>query len=169
MTIKTYETQSAHSPRGSQSPTCAATASGESLSAEFIGQPARPKVMMVDDDKLNSFVIAEYLKSDGYRDLVYTTDPFMAVSLGRHVLPGLILLDLQMPELSGFDVLRELRADDAFDQTAVVVLTASHDEALKERAIELGAADFIHKGIGRDSLLARLRAVVKAAVQDQSG
>jgi DNA-binding response OmpR family regulator len=169
MTIKTYETQSGHSPRGSQSSTCAALASGEYLSAEFIGEPARPKVMMVDDDKLNSFVIAEYLKSDGYRDLVYTTDPYMAVSLGRHVLPGLILLDLQMPELSGFDILRALRADDAFYQTAIVVLTASHDETLKARAIELGAADFLHKGIDRVSLLTRLRDVVKAAVQDQSG
>ena len=109
----------------------AAANGGENASTAFLGSPARPKVMMVDDDKLNSFVIAEYLKSDGYRDLVYTTDPFAAQSLGRHVLPGLILLDLLMPERGGLDVLRRLRADDAFDQTAIVILTASHDDKLR--------------------------------------
>jgi len=169
MSTETYEIQTAHLPARSQAPMGPVAATGEEISAAFLGLPARPKVMMVDDDKLNSFVIAEYLKSDGYRDLVYTTDPFQALSLGRHVLPGLILLDLQMPKLSGFDVLGELRADDAFAQTAIVILTASNDEKLKARAIELGAADFIHKGIGRYRLLAHLRKVVKAANQDQSG
>ena len=169
MASETGTTQRIDFPMSSPSSQPAGVVAGEEISAAFLGPPARPKVMMVDDDKLNSFVIAEYLKSDGYRDLVYTTDPLQALSLAHHVLPGLILLDLQMPELSGFDLLRELRADDAFARTAIVILTASKDEKLKARAVKLGAADLIYKGIDRNSMLARLRSIIEAADQDQSG
>ncbi|HEX4147102.1 MAG TPA: response regulator [Pirellulales bacterium] len=169
MSTKICETQTARPALGSSTSPPGREASGEEISAAFLCRPARPKVMLVDDDKLNSFVIAEYLKSDGYRDLVYTTNPCDAVALGHHMLPGLILLDLNMPELGGLDVLRRLRADEAFARSVIVVLTASHDEQLKSRAIDLGAADFIYKGTDRESLLARLRSAVLAAEQDQAG
>jgi DNA-binding response OmpR family regulator len=140
---------------------------GQDLSAALASLPVRPKVMLVDDEKLNSFVIAEFLKADGYRDLVYTTDPCEAVSLAHQMRPDLVLLDLKMPDLSGLDILRQLRADDAFAHTAIVILTASDDEHVRSRAIDLGAADFIHKGIERAALLARLNEVAAAADLNQ--
>ncbi len=86
------------------------------------------KILLVDDEKLNSFVVAEYLKAAGYRDLIYTTDPFAALGMVYHQRPDVVLLDLQMPKLNGLDILQQLRSDELFDRVAVVVLTVSHDE-----------------------------------------
>jgi DNA-binding response OmpR family regulator len=78
------------------------------------------------------------------------------------------LLDLQMPKLSGFDVLRQLRADGAYCRTAIVILSASTDDKDKSRAIELGATGFLSKPIERNQLLAGLRSILTSqAYQDQ--
>ena len=69
----------------------------------------------------------------------------------------MILLDLDMPKISGFDILRQLRADRAFAHTAIVILTASDDEEVKGAAKALGATGFMQKGIERGELLAQLR------------
>ena len=138
----------------------------DDVSSEFLRFPVKARVLMVDDDKLNSFVVAEYLKSDGYRDLTYTTDPFSALRLAFQQRPDVILLDLQMPKLGGLEILRDLRDDEAFDRIAVVILTASTDEKLKARAMELGATDVLDKSLGRKEFLARLRKVVAAQAQN---
>jgi putative two-component system response regulator len=129
--------------------------------------PAKPKIMMVDDEKLNIYVVAEYLKSDGYRDLVYTNDPSQALSLAGRERPDAILLDIHMPQLSGFDVLQQVRTDKALARTPVVILSSSTDDEEKMRALELGATDFLHKPIHSGELLARLRNILMAkAFQD---
>jgi DNA-binding response OmpR family regulator len=139
-----------------------ASTTGESISAAVPSSPSSPKVMMVDDEKLNSFVVAEYLKAAGFRDLVYTTDPFEALPLAHRMRPDVILLDLQMPKLSGFDVLRQLRADATFARTAIVILTASTDDEEKARATELGATGFLCKPVERNQLLTGLCKVLKS-------
>ena len=63
------------------------TAAGQDVSAVPVSLPARPRVMMVDDEKLNSLVVGEYLKADGYRDVAYTTDPREALSLAHAYAP----------------------------------------------------------------------------------
>ncbi|HEY1784389.1 MAG TPA: response regulator [Pirellulales bacterium] len=144
----------------SQLPANSASTVGDEGSTPLLSFPPQPKVMMVDDEKLNSFVVAEYLKAAGFRDLVYTTDPFETLPLARRVHPDVILLDLQMPKLNGFEVLRQLRADDAFADTAVVILTASTEDEEKQRALALGATGFLYKPIDRDRLLAGLRSIL---------
>ncbi len=142
--------------------------SGEDVSSTFLRYPKTAKVLMVDDDKLNSFVVAEYLKADGFRDLVYTTDPFSALRMAYQERPDVILLDLQMPKLGGLEILRQLRADDVFDRIAVVILTASKDDKARAQALKLGATDVLHKSLGRNELLARLRKVLaEQACRDQ--
>jgi cyclic di-GMP phosphodiesterase len=122
----------------------------------------KSKIMMVDDEKLNILVVAEYLKSDGYRDLVYTHDPSQALSLAVGERPDAILLDLHMPRLSGFEVLQQIRANPVFARTPVVILTSSTDEEEKMRALESGATDFLNKPVHRGELLARLRNILMA-------
>ncbi len=129
--------------------------------------PTRPKIMMVDDEKLNIYVVAEHLKTDGYRDLIYTDDPLQALLLASHELPDAILLDIQMPRVSGFDILKQIREDEILSRTPVVVLTSSADDEVKLRALELGATDFLHKPVHSGELLARLRNILMAkAYQD---
>jgi putative two-component system response regulator len=136
-------------------------------SASWSNLPATPKVMMVDDEKLNIYVVAEYLKSDGYRDLVYTNDSSQALSLAERERPDAILLDIHMPQLSGFEVLQQVRNDKVLARTPVVILSSSTDDDEKMRALELGATDFLHKPINSGELLARLRNILMAkAFQD---
>jgi DNA-binding response OmpR family regulator len=138
----------------------------ETLTSLF-GLPTRPKILMVDDEKLNILVVAEYLKSDGYRDLVYTVDPSQALSLAGRERPDAILLDIHMPQLSGFDVLQQVRTNQVLARTPVVILTSSTDDEEKMRALELGATDFLNKPIHSGELLARLRNILMAkAFQD---
>jgi putative two-component system response regulator len=123
--------------------------------------------MMVDDEKLNIYVVAEHLKAAGYRDLVYTDEPFQALLLAGRERPDAILLDIHMPRLSGFDVLKQIRADEVLARTPVVILTSSTDDEVKLRALELGATDFLHKPVHSGELLARLRNILMAkAYQD---
>jgi CheY-like chemotaxis protein len=141
------------------------SASGEQISASLLGSGAAPKVMMVDDEKLNNFIVAEYLKAAGYRDLAHTTDPLEAIALADRVRPDLILLDLQMPELSGFDLLRLLRADATFERTSIVILSASTTAEERQRALHLGANDFLQKPIERQALLDGVRKAVAENVR----
>jgi putative two-component system response regulator len=130
--------------------------------------PTRHKIMMVDDEKLNILVVAEYLKADGYHDLVYTDDPAQALSLAGRERPDAILLDLQMPHLTGFDILKLIRADQTLAWVPVVVLTSSTDHDQKMLALELGATDFLQKPVHNGELLARLRNILLAkAYQDK--
>jgi putative two-component system response regulator len=137
------------------------------LAPESCEITAHSKIMMIDDEKLNIMVVAEYLKLGGFHDLVSTDDPLQALILASRELPDVILLDLHMPQLTGFDILKQLRADRALSRTPVVILTASTDEQEKLRALELGATDFLHKPLCGGELLARLRNIIMAkAYQD---
>jgi len=77
----------------------------------------------------------------------------------RHPLPGLILLDLKLPRRSGFEVLRFLRGQEATRNTPVVVLTSSSQREDIRRAYDDGANSYLVKPVGRDSLLAMVRAL----------
>ena len=69
------------------------------------------KVMMVDDEPLMTDLIQAHLEDAGYVNFVVTNDPLAAVDLLRREKPGVLLLDLMMPRLSGFDLLQAIRAD----------------------------------------------------------
>lgn len=71
----------------------------------------------------------------------------------KHPMPKLILLDLKMPRVSGFDVLAWLRADDTFRQLPVVVLTSSNHDADIKRAYDLGAKSYLVKPVGFEALV----------------
>jgi DNA-binding response OmpR family regulator len=126
-------------------------------------------IMMVDDEKLNSFVVAVYLKADGYRDLVHTTDPLNAMSLAIRVRPDVILLDIEMPRLNGIELLRLIRADDMLSETLVIVLSATDDEKLKSQAADLQVAGFLKKPIRKDELLSSLRTILAPANGESAG
>jgi CheY-like chemotaxis protein len=118
--------------------------------------------MMVDDEKLNSFVVAEYLKTAGYRDLFHTDDPLQVLSLAHRLRPDVILLDIHMRKLDGLAILQQIRADKALAHTPVVILTASTDEEVKAQTLELGATDFLNKPIRKKQLIDCLRNIVPA-------
>ena len=134
---------------------------GEALSAQAEVQARSPlldvKVMMVDDEPLMTALIETHLDEAGYTNFVSCNDPREALALLRREQPGVLLLDLMMPQLSGFDVLEAIRADEELRYTPVIVLTAASGADVKLRALRLGATDFLSKPVDESELVLRVR------------
>ena len=115
------------------------------------------KVMMVDDDPLMTDLIRVYLEDEGYANFVVTNDSREALELLRREDPGVLLLDLMMPHLSGFDLLTAIRAERKLRYLPVIVLTAATGADSKLRALQLGATDFLSKPVDASELVLRVR------------
>ncbi|HEX7439324.1 MAG TPA: response regulator, partial [Caldimonas sp.] len=115
------------------------------------------KVMMVDDEPLMTDLIQTHLEDEGYVNFVVTNDPRQALALLRREEPAILLLDLMMPQMSGFELLEAIRADRLLRYTPVIVLTAATGADTKLRALRLGATDFLSKPVDSSELVLRVR------------
>lgn len=106
----------------------------------------RPKVLVADDNAASRELIREVLETIGY-DVVEAADGADAVARVRESAPGLALVDIQMPHLDGYGVLRELRADPRLARLRVVALTAFAMQGDRERAMEAGFDGYITKPV----------------------
>ncbi len=122
----------------------------------------RPTVLVVDDTPANLSLISNLLKSD-YR-VKLANNGAKALALAAAAPPDLILLDIMMPEMDGFEVCRRLKAEEATRQVPVIFLTAKTEIEDEERGFAVGAVDFIHKPISPPIVAARVRA--QLAVKD---
>jgi two-component system KDP operon response regulator KdpE len=117
----------------------------------------RISVLVVDDEpRILRFVRTE-LESDGYRVLVASSGR-QAIELHDSERPALVILDLIMPEVDGFEVLRRIRVS---ARTPVIVLTARASDVDKIRGLDLGADDYLTKPFNPEELSARMRAVLR--------
>jgi putative two-component system response regulator len=119
-------------------------------------------VFIVDDEPINIELVRIYLQEAGYERFVTTTLSTHALSLIRSERPDVILLDLMMPQVSGFDILAEVRRDSQLRHTPVIILTASNSTETRLRALELGVNDFLAKPVDPSELLLRLRNTLAA-------
>ena len=118
------------------------------------------KTILVVDDKANvRQLLSDYLAKQGYR-VVTATNGREAIYTARHESPDVILLDVMMPEMDGFEFLREYRRD---KQVPVIVLTAREEEADAVLGLELGADDYVVKPFRLRELAARVKAVLRRA------
>lgn len=115
------------------------------------------KIMMVDDEPLNMEVLQVHLESEGYNRFVTISDSKLAIEAIRSEAPDVLLLDLVMPEVTGFDILKEMRLDDVLKNIPVIVLTSSEDADTKLQALQLGATDFLSKPVDASELALRMR------------
>ena len=114
-------------------------------------------VLVVDDEPAIVRTLSINLRARDY-DVFVAGDGRTALDVCREEKPDVVLLDLGLPDLSGVDVLRELRS---WSQVPVVVLSARHGSDDKVEALDEGADDYVTKPFGMDELLARLRAAVR--------
>jgi len=124
-----------------------------------------PKILIVEDEPDVAFGLTEDLRRHGYETDVATDGEraLRAVESGR---PDLILLDVMLPKLDGFDVCRELRRRGA--AMPIILLTAKAHESEKVLGLELGADDYVTKPFSPRELRARIQARLRQAVPDRS-
>ena len=117
-----------------------------------------PKTILVVDDKSSvRQLLREYLTEIGY-EVVPAGDGRQAIYAARHSNPDLILLDIMMPEMDGYEFLRQYRRE---KDTPVIVITAREEESDAVLGLELGADDYVTKPFDLDVLLARIKAVLR--------
>src|SRR5918995_5663783 len=117
-----------------------------------------PRILIVDDEPAIVRGLEDNLRFEGYETVTATSgDEGLARALGEA--PDLVLLDIMMPELSGWDVCRELRRRGV--DVPVIMLTARGEEVDRVRGLELGADDYVTKPFSLRELLARVRAVLR--------
>jgi putative two-component system response regulator len=113
------------------------------------------KILMVDDTTANLQVLRAALDGCGYRLFTAKGGP-SALSIAARARPDLILLDILMPDMDGYEVCRRLKADEAARHIPVIFLTALDDAAGEARGLALGAVDYITKPIHADLVRARV-------------
>jgi len=117
-----------------------------------------PKTILIVDDKASvRTLVREYLTEQSFR-VVVATNGREALYVARHEKPDLILLDIMMPEMDGYEF---IRAHHREADTPIILLTARLDETDKVLGLELGADDYVTKPFGMRELLARIRAVLR--------
>jgi len=115
------------------------------------------KILVVDDEKRIVEILKAYLERDGYQAIA-AYDGRSALELARGNSPDLIILDLMLPEVSGWDVCRELRKE---TDVPIIMLTARDDTTDKIIGLELGADDYVTKPFDPKEIISRVRAVLR--------
>lgn len=117
----------------------------------------QPTILVIEDDTAVRQTLVDLLELNGYTALA-ADDGTAGVALARRALPALIITDVAMPGLTGFELLELFRADEHLRGTPVIVISAKIDRAATRRGMELGAADFITKPFTEDEVLQSIRA-----------
>lgn len=118
------------------------------------------KVLLVDDEPSALTTLEAILSGDGYQ-LEYAQSGSIALEKAEQHLPDLILLDVMMPGMNGFEVCRRLRSTPKLAEVPIIILTALDDRSSRLQGIEAGADDFLIKPVDRQELRLRVRTILR--------
>lgn len=120
------------------------------------------RILIVDDEPANLKLLDKMLSSQGYETRVLVSDPREVIGLYQSARPDLILLDINMPHLDGYQVMEQLKELNDPLLPPIVILTAQHGKDYLLRALAAGARDFVAKPFDRNELLMRVRNLLDA-------
>jgi len=123
-------------------------------------QASRERIVVVEDDADISKLLEHILSQQGY-DVAVARDGAAALRVIREQPPDLVVLDLMLPDMSGLEILKFLRAGNATVKTRVIIVTARKDEVDRIVGFELGADDYVMKPFSPRELALRVRAVLQ--------
>ncbi|MBK9927169.1 MAG: response regulator [Anaerolineales bacterium] len=119
-----------------------------------------PKILVVDDDVSITELMKLLLQMEGHEPTT-VNNSLQAIEIAKSVKPDLITLDLMMPGLTGFEVCELLHKDPEFSNTPIVIISAKDDPESKEKALQVGANQYITKPFGTEALLDAVKTLVK--------
>ena len=119
------------------------------------------KILVIDDEPTNLLVIKELLEEEGFKNIFCEKDPVSAIERYQNTLFDLVLLDLNMPNKSGFEVMDAFKQTNIVNPPPILIITAYGDKSTKIKALTNGANDFLAKPFDHDELLSRVTNLVK--------
>jgi two-component system alkaline phosphatase synthesis response regulator PhoP len=128
--------------------------------AENENDKSGPAVLVVDDNKQNLELLLAYLEDVDCRTIAATGGP-EAIEIVKKTPPDLILLDVMMPKMSGFEVCRRLKNDPKTSDIPIIMVTALSELGDIERAINCGTDDFLSKPVNKWELVTRVKTMLK--------
>ncbi|HZZ59119.1 MAG TPA: response regulator [Opitutaceae bacterium] len=126
----------------------------------MIQAAGRPTVLIVDDEEVGRVLLEGALEGENYR-LLTAASGADAVAMAREQLPDVIVLDVVMPGVSGYDVCRQLRSDDRLGQVPILFLTALKDFPSRQEGLAAGADEFLTKPVDVVELRTRLQTITR--------
>lgn len=117
------------------------------------------KILIADDNQQNAELIEAHLDGAGF-DTKIVDHGEATLQVARDWQPDIILLDVMMPKLSGFEVCKRIKADNGAKQPAILMITALDQQTDIDRAVDAGTDDFITKPINKAELLLRVRSLI---------
>lgn len=128
---------------------------------------AGERILVVDDELAISELVSEALKRQGFR-VETASDGDTALEKAETTLPDLILLDLMLPRLDGWEVCRRLKSQAATRKIPIMMLTARRDEREVIAGLEIGADDYLKKPFSLGELIARVKALLRRSAPEQA-
>lgn len=116
-----------------------------------------PSILLIDDESFSSDIISHSLKGYGPHQYRFIQEPEMAVDVAREIAATVVLVDMRMPGMDGFEVTRRLCADKDTKHVAVILLSAEDNPDMKAHAFDVGASDYLVKWPDSRELIARVR------------
>lgn len=125
------------------------------------------KILIVDDEPINRILLLNMLNAEGYEDCIEAENGSQAIEKFKSESPDLILLDVIMPDMSGFDVVPQLRKHTSKEYLPILFITALEDKASLVKCLEVGGNDFATKPFDKHILIAKIRAHLKIRALSQ--
>jgi len=117
------------------------------------------KILIIDDEKMNIIALAHFLRAE--YDIIVSTESLTALETAEKHLPDIILLDIIMPDMDGFEVISKFKKSETVKDIPVIFITGLSNEADAEKGIELGAADYITKPFKKTIVKSRIETQIK--------
>ena len=121
------------------------------------------RVLVVDDNPQNTELVQAYLESLPVQ-IATAVDGLDAMAQAERFKPDLILLDVMMPKMSGFEVCQKIKQNPDLRDTVIIMVTALHEVGDFERAVECGCDDFLTKPVNKLELVTRVRSLLRVRV-----